>query len=67
MKAKYIDRFSVVKYRGELFSIENRPRKPLLIRANGTGIELKSGQVELEVIKYPAQLASDYLDKKATE
>lgn len=61
--ANNLPRFSIVRYENKLYSLENRPRKPLLIpHDHQVGIELKNGQVELEIVKYPAQLAGEYLE-----
>ena len=60
-KVRHIPRFSLVRYEGHIYMLENKPRKPMLINGD-TGIELDNQDVELEVIKYPAQLAGDYLE-----
>lgn len=60
-----IDRFSVVKYEGQIYVLENsNKRKPLLIKENDKGErigkQMKTDTL-LEVVYYPAQLAFLYL------
>lgn len=64
MKAKHIIRHSVVKFEKNIYMLENKPRHPVLISQDGKmGIEIKQ-DTELEVVKYPAQLAMDYMGQK---
>ncbi len=66
IKAKYCDRFTVVKYENEIFVIETRGRKPLLMRNNNSGRRIE-GDTEVEVIFWPAQLAFKYLEDHAPQ
>jgi hypothetical protein len=59
MKAKNIDRFSIVRYNDELWMLENRGKKPLLV--NGDKGKEISNDTELEVVMFPAQLAQNFL------
>lgn len=62
-QAGYVPRFTIVKHKGKLYMIETKSKPILLIPASGgIGIELASRDMEIEVVKYPAQLATEYLD-----
>jgi len=62
MKAIHIPRHSIVKFKGSLYMLENHTRYPILIPGDQKiGIELMKN-TELEVIKFPAQLAIEYLN-----
>lgn len=60
--AKNIIRHSVVRYENKLYMIENRAIPIQLIPPTGdAGIEVKRDTL-LEAVKYPAQLAMDYIN-----
>lgn len=60
--AKNIIRHSVVKYESKLYMIENRAIPIQLIPPTGdAGIEVKRDAL-VEVVKYPAQLAMDFIN-----
>ena len=66
MQAKHIVRHSIVKQKGKLYVIENESNPILLIPAyGGIGIELSKKDTDLEVIKFPAQLAMEYLNRES--
>ena len=62
MIAKLVIRHSIVKYKGRLFMIETNSKPILLFPKYGEISISISGKTEVEVIKYPAQLAIDFLN-----
>jgi hypothetical protein len=64
-RSENIQRFSIVKYKGQQYVLENfKKAKPVLIRENEKGerIGLKiTKDTLLEVVFYPAQLAFKYI------
>ena len=63
MQAKHIPRHSIVKYKEKLYAIENKATPILLVPASGgIGIELLRKDTDLEVVKFPAELAIEYLN-----
>jgi hypothetical protein len=68
MKAKDIPEFSVVRYRGKLGVLHHRTAsgKPWFVRNTGAGKwgEELSRNTELEVVKYPARLAQEYIERE---
>jgi hypothetical protein len=59
MKPANITRFSIVVYEGKLWMLENRSNPPQLI--NGDVGRQITKDTELNVVKWPAQLAQAYL------
>lgn len=65
MQAKNITRHSLVEFEGKIWMIETniKGNNVLLVPKDGeVGREIK-GDTQLEVFKYPAQLAMDYISR----
>jgi hypothetical protein len=65
-QAKYIERFSVVKMdNGTIGVFERKLLEVIYINDNGehVGIKVRASDM-IEILKYPAQLAFDYLKNK---